>query len=171
MKRCSWLNLKNPDYVKYHDEEWSIPVTKDTKLFEFIVLESAQAGLSWETILNRREGYRKAFKRFNPRKISLFTQKDIQKLMHDEHIIRNKLKIQSAIHNAKVFLQIQKEFKTFFKYLQNYRRSSPAELHRDLKRRGFKFFGPTICYSYMQAVGLRNDHEKDCFLYKRKTTS
>ncbi len=167
-KRCLWLNLNNPLYIKYHDEEWSVPTHDDRTLFEFIVLESAQAGLSWETILNRREGYRKAFKNFDPKKIAKFNAKDIERLMNDAGIIRNRLKIQSAIHNANIFLNIQKEFKTFYKYLQNYKTATSIDLYKDFKKRGFKFFGPTIVHSYMQAVGLRDDHEKSCFKYKKK---
>ncbi len=166
--RCSWANLKNPLYVRYHDEEWSVPVHDDPVLFEFIVLESAQAGLSWETILNRREGYRKAFKNFDCKKIARFGAKDVERLMNDVGIIRNRLKIQSAIHNAKIFLKIQKEFKTFDAFLQKYRGGDSLGLHKEFKKRGFKFFGPTIVHSYMQAVGLRDDHEKSCFKYKKK---
>ena len=166
--RCPWLHLNNPLYVKYHDEEWAVPVYDDRTLFEFIVLESAQAGLSWETILNRREGYRKAFKNFDCKKIAKFNAKDTERLMTDARIIRNRLKIQSAIHNANVFLKIQKEFGTFDTFLQKYKGGDSLSLHKEFKKRGFKFFGPTIVHSYMQAVGLRDDHEKTCFKYKKK---
>jgi len=184
MNRCSWVNLKNPLYVKYHDEEWSVPLHDDQKLFEFIVLESAQAGLSWETILNRRAGYREAFDNFNPVKIAQYTEVVVVKLMKDERIIRNKLKIVATIANAKQFLAIQKEFGSFAKYLWKWKNKERTPilrntkdtiiydnvailLSRDLKQRGFKFFGPIICYAYMQAVGMVNDHSKKCFKYKK----
>lgn len=184
MKRCTWVNLKNPLYVKYHDTEWGVPVYDDNKLFEFIVLESAQAGLSWETILNRREGYRKAFKNFDPRKVSKMTSTDVEKLLSDTSIIRNKLKITATITNAQLFLEIQKEYGSFSKYMWSYVHHRPIQnnlksrseipvfddvatlLSKDLKKRGFKFFGPTICYAHMQAVGMVNDHTMDCFRYR-----
>ncbi len=181
MKRCAWVNLKNPLYVEYHDTEWGVPVYDDTKLFEFIVLESAQAGLSWETILNRREGYRKAFKNFDPKKVAEMNEDDIARLLSDTGIIRNRLKITATISNAKSFLEIQKEFGSFTTYMWSYVENNPVKnkwktknevpvfneiaerLSHDLKKRGFKFFGPTICYAHMQAVGMVNDHTTDWF--------
>jgi DNA-3-methyladenine glycosylase I len=182
------VNLKNEAYVLYHDEEWGVPVSDDTKLFEFMILEGAQAGLSWETILNRRNEYRKAFKRFDPKKVSKMTTKDIKVLLKNGGIIRNRLKVTSAITNAKMFIEIQKEFGSFNSYLhtwtngtqiQNKRRSSEsipaqtdlsASIAKDLKNRGFSFIGPTIMYAYMQAVGIVNDHTTDCFRYDEINT-
>lgn len=184
MKRCAWVNLKNPLYVEYHDTEWSVPVFDDTKLFEFVVLESAQAGLSWETILNRREGYRKAFKNFDPKKVALMTERDVEALMQDSRIIRNRLKIKATITNAQSFLLIQKEFGSFATYMWSYAKNTPVQnqwklktevpvfsetaeiLSKDLKKRGFKFFGPTICYAHMQATGMVNDHTLDCYRHR-----
>ena len=182
-KRCLWA--KDEPNTTYHDEEWGTPLHDDQKLFEFLILEGAQAGLSWTTILNRRDGYRVAFSNFDAKKVSKYTQKRIEKLLQDESIIRNKLKINSAINNAKSFLKIQDEFGTFDKYLwafvdhkpikNKFKKSSelPAtseiseKLSKDLKKRGFNFVGPTICYALMQAVGMVNDHTSDCFLYKK----
>ena len=182
-KRCAWAEGKNELYVAYHDTEWAVPVYSDNTLFEFLVLESAQAGLSWETILNRREGYRKAFKNFDLRKVSKMTSVDVERLLKDTCIIRNKLKINATITNAQAFLQIQKEFGSFSEYVWSYVDHKAVQnnlkskskipvfdevairLSKDLKKRGFKFFGPTICYAYMQAVGMVNDHTKDCFRY------
>ena len=184
LNRCAWVKLNNPLYVKYHDDEWAVPVHDDQKLFEFITLEGAQAGLTWETILNRRENYRKAFKNFDPKKVARMTKNDVEKLKENTGIIRNRLKIESTITNAQNFLKIQKEFGTFSDYMwgfvnnkqiQNKRathRSIPAvtpiatRLSLDMKKRGFKFFGPTICYAHMQAVGMVNDHTTNCFRYK-----
>ena len=182
-KRCLWA--KDEPNTTYHDEEWGTPLHNDQKLFEFLILEGAQAGLSWTTILNRRDGYRVAFSNFDAKKVSKYTQKRVEKLLQDESIIRNKLKINSAINNAKSFLKIQDEFGTFDKYLwafvdhkpikNKFKKSSelPAtseiseKLSKDLKKRGFNFVGPTICYALMQAVGMVNDHTSDCFLYKK----
>lgn len=184
MKRCAWAGTKSPIMITYHDEEWSVPIKNDRKLFEFIVLESAQAGLSWETILNRRKGYRKAFANFDPKKIAKFTKKDVARCMNDVGIIRNRMKIEATIENAKAFLSVQREFGSFSTYMwswvggkpiQNKRRSLkdiPATtdiamaLAKDMKKRGFRFFGPTICYAHMQAVGMVNDHVLDCFRYR-----
>jgi DNA-3-methyladenine glycosylase I len=180
--RCEWVGT-NPLSVVYHDNEWGVPVHDDNKLFEFLVLEGARAGLSWLTILNRREGYRKAFANFDPAVVSGFTESDQQMLLLDDGIVRNRLKIQSAIANAQKFLVIQSEFGSFDKYqwhfisckpLQNsWRRKSELPvtspqaiaLSKDLKQRGFKFVGPTIIYAHMQAVGMVNDHTTDCFRY------
>ncbi len=173
MKRCHWVNLNNPLYLKYHDTEWSVPVHDDRKLFEFVVLESAQAGLSWEIILNKREGYKKAFKNFNPKIVANYTSKDLTRLMKDAGIIRNRLKIESTITNAQAFLKVQNEFGSFSKYVWQWMalKEKPLEiaklLSKDMKKRGFKFFGTVTCYSFMQAVGLVNDHAKICFKYRK----
>ncbi len=179
--RCTWCGA-DPVYVKYHDTEWGVPVYNDQKLFEFLVLEGAQAGLSWITILRRREGYRKAFSNFDPQKVAKYDAKKIAKLLKDPDIIRNKLKIQSAVKNAKAFLKIQKEFGSFSHYqwqfvnnkaVQNkFTRKLPAKtkqaevFSKDLKKRSFSFVGPTIIYAHMQAVGMVNDHVVNCFRHK-----
>jgi len=182
-KRCEWA--KDEPNTTYHDEEWGKPQHDDQKLFEFLILEGAQAGLSWTTILNRRDGYRKAFSNFDAKKVSKYTQKRVVKLLQDESIIRNKLKINSAINNAKLFLKIQDEFGSFDQYLWGFVNGKPIKnkfknqselpatteisekLSQDLKKRGFNFVGPTICYALMQAVGMVNDHTSGCFLYKK----
>lgn len=182
-KRCFWA--KDEPNTTYHDLEWGSPQHNDQKLFEFLILEGAQAGLSWTTILKRRDGYRKAFSNFDAQKVSKYTQKHIEKLLQDESIIRNKLKVNSAINNAKQFLKIQKEFGTFDEYLWEFvnykpiknkfknRSELPAsteiseKLSKDLKKRNFNFVGPTICYALMQAIGMVNDHTSDCFLYQK----
>jgi len=182
-KRCEWA--KDEPNITYHDKEWGRPQHNDQKLFEFLILEGAQAGLSWTTILKRREGYRKAFSDFDALTVSKFTQKRVEKLLNDESIIRNKLKINSAINNAKQFLKIQEEFGTFDNYIwgfidqksikNKFKKLSdlPAtteiseKLSKDLKKRGFNFVGPTICYALMQAIGMVNDHTSQCFLYQR----
>ena len=183
MKRCKWA--KDEPNLSYHDLEWGTPQHDDNKLFEFLILEGAQAGLSWTTILKRREGYRKAFSNFNPVKVSKYTSKDVTRLVNDSNIIRNKLKINSAINNAKQFLLVQKEFGTFDNYLWGFVNNKPIKnkfknysdlpatsdisekLSIDLKKRGFTFVGPTICYALMQAIGMVNDHTMDCFRYKK----
>ncbi len=183
MNRCQWA--KDEPNITYHDNEWGTPQHDDQKLFEFLILEGAQAGLTWVTILKRRDGYKKAFSDFNALKVSKYTQKRIQKLLKDESIIRNKLKINSAINNAKQFLKIQKEFDSFDNYLWGFVHYKPIKnkfkkssnlptsteisekLSQDLKKRGFNFVGPTICYALMQAVGMVNDHTSDCFMYQR----
>jgi DNA-3-methyladenine glycosylase I len=183
MNRCQWA--KDEPNITYHDNEWGTPQHDDQKLFEFLILEGAQAGLTWVTILKRRDGYKKAFSDFNVLKVSKYTQKRVQKLLKDESIIRNKLKINSAINNAKQFLKIQKEFDSFDNYLWGFVHYKPIKnkfkkssnlptsteisekLSQDLKKRGFNFVGPTICYALMQAVGMVNDHTSDCFMYKR----
>lgn len=180
-KRCSWAGDSDPVYIEYHDTEWAVPVHDDEKLFEFMVLESAQAGLSWRTILNKREGYRKAFKNFDPKKVARMTPKDVERLMGDASIIRNRLKIGGTITNAQLFLEIQKEFGSFDAYVWEFVNGKPIQnnwkrmeevpavtplaitMAKDLKKRGFKFLGPTIWYAYMQAVGIVNDHTIDCY--------
>jgi DNA-3-methyladenine glycosylase I len=183
-KRCSWC-LSHPLYVQYHDEEWGVPVYDDQKLFEFLILEGAQAGLSWFTILKRRDGYRKAYKNFDVKKVARFTEKEIQKLILNENIIRNQAKIRSSVNNAKLFIEIQKEFGSFSEYswqfvggkpINNKRRSlkeiQPTSkesdaFSADLKKRGFKFTGSTIIYAHMQATGMVNDHLISCPSYKK----
>jgi DNA-3-methyladenine glycosylase I len=175
--RCHWPG-NDPLYIKYHDEEWGKPTHDEKKLFEFLILESAQAGLSWITILRRRHNYKKAFANFNAKKVADFTEADFERLMGDEGIIRNKLKIRAAIGTAQLFLQVQKERGTFYAYLYSFMpegkpvvnhshklvSSSPVSdaISKDMKKRGFKFFGTTICYAYMQAVGMINDHIPEC---------
>jgi DNA-3-methyladenine glycosylase I len=177
LKRCLWAGADEL-YIKYHDEEWGKEVHDDKILFEFLILESAQAGLSWITILRRREGYRKAFADFDVYKVAAFTDEDVERLMQDTGIIRNRLKILAAITNAKLFIGVQKEFGSFDKYLYsfmpdgkpiiNHTNTIPAStpisdaISKDMKKRGFKFFGTTICYAHMQATGMVNDHLPDC---------
>lgn len=183
MYRCKWAQNSFPAYEKYHDEEWGVPVHDDKIHFEFLILEGAQAGLSWSTIIKRREGYRKAFANFDVEKVAKFTEKDFQRLINDAGIIRNKLKVRAAISNAKIFIEIQKEFGIFDKYIWRFVNGEtidhkwngvnhlPAttkesdELSKDLKKRGMKFVGSTIMYAHMQACGLFNDHEVECFRY------
>jgi len=186
--RCAWCPTDNPLYIRYHDEEWGVPVHDDRRLFEMLVLEGAQAGLSWLTILKRREGYRAAFDHFQAEKIARYDQKKMAALMKDEGIIRNRLKIAATVANARAFLEVRKEHGTFGRYIwsfvggkpkRNHRRkgeqipaqSSEAEaMSRDLKKRGFRFVGPTICYAFMQAVGMVDDHTAECFRSKRSAT-
>jgi len=186
--RCAWVKPTNLLYIKYHDEEWGVPVFDDRKLFEFIVLESAQAGLSWEIILKKREGYRKAFKNFNPNKVARMTDADVLRLLTDNTIVRNRLKIVATINNAQKFLEIQKEFGSFSNYMWMWVAGKPIQHHvknvrniqattplalkiaKDLKKRGFKFLGPTIWYAHMQAVGMVNDHTTVCFRYAELTS-
>ena len=181
MNRCTWA--KDELNITYHDKEWGRPQHDDTKLFEFLILEGAQAGLSWTTILKRRDGYRKAFSDFDVLKVSKYTQKRVGKLLQDESIIRNKLKVNSAINNAKAFLKVQVEFGSFDKYLWGFVNHKPIKnkfkklsdipafteisekLSKDLKKRGFNFVGPTICYALMQAIGMVNDHTTQCFMH------
>ena len=178
--RCGWCGTDEL-YVKYHDEEWGRPVTDDGKLFEFLVLESAQAGLSWITILRKREGYRKAFCNFDAGKVARMTDDDVERLMHFDGIVKNRLKIKATITNARLFLAVQEEFGSFrdytlsffpggkpitnhFRSLNEIPASSPESdaMSRDMKKRGFKFFGPTICYAHLQASGFVNDHLTGC---------
>ena len=169
--------------MAYHDREWGVPVHDDRTLFEFLILEGAQAGLSWETILRKRENYRRALDNFDPKKVAKYDERKVAKLLNDEGIIRNRLKIASAIENAKLFLKIQSEFGSFDKYVWTFVSGKPKQrkrgaplpvttadsdaLSRDLKRRGFNFVGSTICYSFMQAVGMVNDHDANCFRYRQ----
>ncbi|MCE0492644.1 DNA-3-methyladenine glycosylase I [Vibrio salinus] len=186
-KRCPWLDLSKTDYVKYHDKEWGVPVYDDRTLFEFVILESAQAGLSWYTILRRREGYRKAFDNFEPSLVANYDAEKVEQLVNNSEIIRHRGKIQAAIGNAKVFLAIQNEFGSFSRYLWEYVGGKPVvlrperkedfqvtselsdQISLDLKMRGFKFFGSTICYSYLQACGLINEHSIDCFCAQKES--
>ena len=179
--RCPWLDTTKPDYVIYHDEEWGVPLYDDTKLFEFITLESAQAGLSWYTILKKRQGYKKAFANFDVKKVAEFTSDDIERLMLNKEIVRNRLKIAATVNNAKCFIGIQKEFGSFSNYQWQFVGNKPLVSHvnniedypaiteqstafaKDLKKRGFKFLGPTTVYAHMQACGMVNDHSNDCF--------
>ena len=182
--RCKWATSVSLDYIRYHDEEWGVPVHDDRTQFEFLILEGAQAGLSWSTILNKRDGYRKAFADFDPEKVARFTKKRVEKLLTDPSIVRNRLKVESAVTNAKAFLAVQEEFGAFSDYIwgfvdgkpiQNRRKrdrdipaTSPVSdaLSKDLKKRGFKFVGSTIVYAHMQATGLVNDHVTGCFRHK-----
>ena len=182
-KRCSWAGIEDPLYTAYHDEEWGVPVHDDQTLFEFLVLEGAQAGLSWLTILQKREGYRSAFHGFDVNKVAEMSDKELENLKNNPEIIRNRLKISSARKNARVFIQIQQEFGSFsaylwdfvdekqiinrFKTMKDVPASTPIseKLSKDLKKRGMSFVGPTIMYAYMQAVGMVNDHLLDCHRY------
>ena len=178
--RCGWCGTDEL-YIKYHDEEWGKPVTDDRTLFEFLILESAQAGLNWLTILKKREGYRQAFYNFNASRVAQMTEKDIERLMQFDGIVKNRLKIKSAISNARLFLTVQKEFGSFYNYILSFFPNKKTIIHRfetlaevpvfspesdaiskDMKKRGFKFFGTTICYAYLQATGFVNDHLTSC---------
>jgi DNA-3-methyladenine glycosylase I len=181
-ERCAWAE-SNPLMIKYHDVEWGTPVHDDRKLFEFLILEGAQAGLSWSIVLKKRKNYRKAFDNFDPKKIAKYTKKDIKRLLADSGIIRNRLKITATINNAKKFLDVQKESGSFDKYIWQFvnykmirkafktlselpaRTKESDAMSKDLRKRGFKFIGATICYAFMQAVGMVNDHTTDCFRY------
>jgi DNA-3-methyladenine glycosylase I len=179
-RRCFWA--RTPLSIAYHDKEWGVPVHDDTRLFEFLILEGAQAGLSWETILRKRDNYRAAFDRFNPAKVAKYDERKIASLLNDEGIIRNRLKINSAVTNARAFLEVKKEFGSFDAYVWRFVDGKPLrrkrgqaivattpisdELSKDLLKRGFKFVGSTICYSFMQAVGMVNDHDSSCFRYR-----
>lgn len=183
MKRCDWANRSELEQ-SYHDQEWGVEVHDDRTLFEFLVLEGAQAGLSWAIILRKREGYRRAFDNFDARIISRYSEKTVSRLLADSEIIRNRLKINAAITNARAFLPVQKEFGSFDRYIWQFVNGKPIRnswktlaeipsstpesvaMSKDLKKRGFKFIGPTICYAFMQAVGMVNDHVVDCFRYK-----
>lgn len=185
LTRCAWSKAQvDPKYLAYHDEEWGVPVHDDQRQFEFLTLESAQAGLSWWTVLNKREGYRRAFADFNPEKVARFTKKRIERLLNDPSIIRNRLKVQAAVNNAQRFLEVQEEFDTFDDYIWQFVDGRPIQnkwrslkeipatteesdaLSKDLKRRGFKFVGSTIVYAHMQAVGMVNDHQVNCFRHR-----
>jgi DNA-3-methyladenine glycosylase I len=181
LHRCAWVDLSKPDYVRYHDEEWGVPVFDDRRMFEFLTLEAAQAGLSWYTILKKRENYRKAFSDFDPAKVARFGPDRIERLLLDPGIVRNRLKVEAAVHNARLFLDVQAEHGSFSDYLwgfvggrpkvhkiregEAYPTTSPESdvLSQDLKRRGFKFLGSTVCYAHLQATGLIEDHALDCY--------
>ena len=183
-RRCTWCEGVNDAYVEYHDTEWGVPVFDDRVQFEFLILEGAQAGLSWSTILNKRDGYRRNFADFDPVKVARFTDKRIEKILTDPGIVRNRLKVLSAVSNAKAFLKVQKEFGSFSDYIWGFVGGKPIQnrlredsdvpatspesdaLSKDLKRRGFKFVGSTIIYAHMQATGMVNDHVTGCYRYK-----
>jgi DNA-3-methyladenine glycosylase I len=181
IRRCGWAPLGIPNYLAYHDEEWGVPVHDDVRLFEMLVLEGAQAGLAWSTILNKRDGYRTAFSGFDPSKVARFTPAKIERLLADRAIVRNRLKVESAVANAKATLAVQRELGSLDAYLWSFVGGSPkvnrwkrmgdipaetdesSAMSKALKRRGFRFVGPTVCYAFMQAVGIVNDHEVGCF--------
>ncbi len=183
IKRCEWANY-NKLMEGYHDKEWGVPVHDDRKLFEFIILEGAQAGLTWLTVLQKRENYRKAFDKFEAKKIAKYDSKKVKELLSNKGIIRNKLKIAATIQNAKLFLEVKKEFGSFDRYIWQFvnnktiknkfislkeipsKTKESDEMSKDLKKRGFNFVGSTICYAFMQAVGMVNEHTVDCFRYK-----
>lgn len=180
MRRCKWCNLKNPKYIEYHDHEWGQPDFDDDHLFELLILESFQAGLSWECVLNKREDFRKAFDDFNIEKICGYDDEKIKELLENEKLIRNKLKMNAAVNNSKIFREIQSEYGTFYDYLKTFTNGKifyetdkttnllSDALSKDLKKRGMKFVGSTIIYSFLQAVGILYSHEKECFMYKDK---
>ena len=186
VRRCAWSGFSDdPLMLPYHDEEWGVPVHKDRTLFEFLILEGAQAGLSWQTILNKRENYRKAFDRFDPAKIAKYNKSDVKRLLANPGIVRNRLKIEATITNAKKLLEVQREYGSFSKYIWRFVDGEPIKhrftalseipattkesdaMSKDLRKRGFSFVGPTICYAFMQAVGMVNDHTRECFRYNR----
>ncbi len=184
LTRCPWVDLTKPDYIAYHDKEWGVPVHDDRRLFEFLTLESAQAGLSWYTVLNKRENYRKAFDQYDPKKVARYTERRVTKLLNNPGIIRNRLKVLAAISNARKFLEVQKEFGTFDAYIWQFVNGKPIvnrlrnmkdypvttpesnALSKDLRQRGFTFVGSTICYAHMQATGMVNDHLTTCYRYR-----
>ncbi len=184
IKRCGWAGDTSLAYIEYHDKEWGVPVWDDQVQFEFLILEGAQAGLSWSTILNKREGYRKAFADFEPQKVARFTAKRLEKILQNPNVVRNKLKVNSAVTNAKAFLAVQDEYDGFCNYIWQFVDGKPKQnrfrsmaempatsaesdaLSKDLKKRGFKFVGSTIVYAHMQATGLVNDHMVGCFRHK-----
>lgn len=188
-KRCAWVTPGNTLYEAYHDKEWGVPVHNDRTHFEFLILEGAQAGLSWLTILKRRDEYRKAFDHFDPKKVARYDEKKVEELMQNSGIIRNRLKLEAAINNAQRFLEVVKEFGSFDSYIWSFVGEKPIQYHRqsikeipaitpeaqklskDLKKRGFKFVGPTIIYAHMQAIGMVNDHTVDCFRHKQVINS
>src|SRR5256712_2120465 len=183
-RRCDWATLSNnPLMIQYHDREWGVPVHEDRVLFEFLTLEGAQAGLTWQTVLNKRENYRRAFHDFDPAKIARYRNEDVKRLLSDSGIIRNRLKVEATISNAKQFLTTRKEFGSFDKYVWRFVGGRPIKhrfnslgqvppatresdaMSKELRKRGFRFVGPTICYAFMQAVGMMNDHTTKCFRY------
>lgn len=181
LKRCPWVDLSKPDYIAYHDEEWGVPVHDDRLLFELLILEGAQAGLSWETILRKRDRYREVYDGFDPARVALFDERRIAQLLADPGIVRNRLKVHASVGNARAFLDVQQEHGGFDAYIWSFVDGRPVQnswrslgelpartpvsdaMSRDLQRRGFKFVGSTICYAFMQAAGLVNDHETGCF--------
>jgi DNA-3-methyladenine glycosylase I len=187
MKRCAWAGDK-PHMIEYHDREWGVPVHHDRTLFEFLLLEGAQAGLSWETILRKRENYRRAFSRFDARRIARYSAKDVRRLLADPGIVRNRLKVQAAVIKARKFLEVQREFGAFDAYIWRFVGGRPIQhacrspkdvpattsesdaMSKHLRKRGFKFVGSTICYAFMQATGMVNDHTVDCFRYKPRAS-
>jgi len=181
VKRCDWVPGADPDYVAYHDEEWGVPSRDDRHLFEMLTLEGAQAGLSWSTILRKRDGYRKAFANFDAKQVARFTQKDVERLLQDPGIVRNRLKVESTVNNAQRVAELDESLSDYLwsfvggePLVNTWRKLSelPAEtaeskaMSKDLKKRGFRFVGPTVCYAFMQACGLVNDHTVDCFRYR-----
>jgi DNA-3-methyladenine glycosylase I len=187
LKRCTWCEGLYDDYVRYHDEEWGVPVHDERKHFEFLILEGAQAGLSWSTILKRREGYRNAFANFDPALVAQYDEAKYESLLQDPSIIRNRLKIKSAINNARRFIEVQNEYGSFDTYIWKFTNGKPLintwekmseipaktelsdRVSKDLKKRGFNFVGSTIIYAHLQATGIVNDHEVSCFRYKELT--
>lgn len=183
--RCGWVPGDDPLYLAYHDEEWGVPSHDETHLFEMLVLEGAQAGLSWSTILRKRDGYRRAFEGLDPKVVARFTEKDVSRLLEDPGIVRNRLKVESAVANARAVLEVREGGQTLDEYLWSFVGGSPRQdrwrrlsdiptetdesraMSKDLKRRGFRFVGPTVCYAFMEAVGMVNDHVVSCFRYKQ----
>ena len=183
-RRCDWVSLEDPLYKAYHDDEWGVPLHNDRRLFEMLVLEGAQAGLSWGTILKKRSNFRKAFDQFDPKQVAKYNERKVKSLLSDPGIIRNELKIRSTIQNAKAVLEVQQEYGSFDSYVWRFVGNKPringwkllneipaateesTEMSKDLLRHGFRFVGPTICYAYMQAVGMVNDHLVNCFRYR-----
>ncbi len=180
MVRCKWCNLKNPKYIEYHDNEWCKQNYDDKYLYEMLILESFQAGLSWECVLNKRESFREAFDNFDIDKVCCYSDTKVNELLKNEKIIRNKLKIKAAINNSKIFKKLQNEFGSFYSYLNKFTNNKiiyeigkttnqlSDNLSKDLQKRGMKFVGSTIVYSYLQAIGIIYSHEKECFMYKNK---
>jgi DNA-3-methyladenine glycosylase I len=184
LKRCDWAGDSSLPYIEYHDTEWGVPVWDDRKQFEFLLLEGAQAGLSWSTILKKRDGYRKAFAEFDPQKVARFSQKRIDRILQDPNVVRNKLKVSSAVTNARAFLEVQQEFGTFCDYIWRFVDGRPKQnqlrkqsdvaatsaesdaMSKDMKQRGFRFVGSTILYAHMQATGMVNDHLVSCFRHR-----
>ncbi len=184
IRRCAWCEGTSLNYIEYHDQEWGVPVREDRGQFEFLILEGAQAGLSWSTILNKRDGYRRNFADFDPEKVARFTKKRIEKILTDPGIVRNRLKVESAVTNARAFLAVQQEFGSFSAYIWDFVDGKPVQnrfskdsdvpatspvsdtISKELKKRGFKFVGSTIIYAHMQATGMVNDHVTGCFRYK-----
>ena len=178
IKRCKWCNLKNPKYIEYHDKEWGIPSFDDHYLYEMLILESFQAGLSWECVLNKREAFRKAYNHFDLEKVCVYDEEKIAELLNMKEIIRNKLKIKASINNSRIFKQIVEEYGSFHDYLKQFTKDEiiyeidrttnalSDTISKDLQKRGMKFVGSTIIYSYLQAIGVICSHEKECFMYR-----